>query len=147
AVPGTSVKPGLDNEAASIVVVGCGVVGLPLAVAFADRGCSVLGYDIDKARIADLARGRGGASERGLTPALRRALAGGTLAFDTALNRASVARVSVLAPRAPASAGAGFDAGPLQAAMAAVDRAAADGDLVCIRSTAPIGAARAFAQA
>ena len=30
-----------------VVIGGCGHVGLPLAMAFADRGCSVVSYDIN----------------------------------------------------------------------------------------------------
>ncbi|CAH1659852.1 Protein CapL [Hyphomicrobiales bacterium] len=38
----------------SIAVIGLGYVGLPVAVAFAKSGARVLGFDIDRARIAEL---------------------------------------------------------------------------------------------
>jgi len=40
------------------VVVGCGGVGLPFAVALAATGSAVLGVDIDPARVAALNAGR-----------------------------------------------------------------------------------------
>jgi UDP-N-acetyl-D-glucosamine dehydrogenase len=41
-----------------IGIVGLGYVGLPLAVAFADAGCDVVGVDIDAARVGALREGR-----------------------------------------------------------------------------------------
>ena len=47
----------MDNEQArSIAVVGLGYVGLPIAVAFGKQG-PVVGFDINKAKIAELRRG------------------------------------------------------------------------------------------
>ncbi len=40
-----------------IAVIGLGYVGLPVAVAFARTGASVIGYDIDAGRIAEIAAG------------------------------------------------------------------------------------------
>jgi UDP-N-acetyl-D-glucosamine dehydrogenase len=41
----------------TVGIVGLGYVGLPLAVAFVERGVSVVGYDTDTERVARLARG------------------------------------------------------------------------------------------
>ncbi len=41
-----------------IAVVGLGYVGLPVAVAFARSGMRVIGYDIDRQRVAELCEGR-----------------------------------------------------------------------------------------
>lgn len=41
-----------------IAVIGLGYVGLPVAVAFARSGVPVIGFDIDKRRIAELSNGR-----------------------------------------------------------------------------------------
>ena len=40
-----------------IGIVGLGYVGLPLAVAFAEAGHRVAGYDVDSGRVGRLARG------------------------------------------------------------------------------------------
>jgi UDP-N-acetyl-D-glucosamine dehydrogenase len=44
--------------AMNIGIVGLGYVGLPLAVAFADAGCEVVGVDVDAGRVAALSEGR-----------------------------------------------------------------------------------------
>src|SRR3954454_24226875 len=41
-----------------IGIVGLGYVGLPLAVAFAEAGCDVVGLDVDQSKIAALREGR-----------------------------------------------------------------------------------------
>ena len=41
----------------NIAVIGLGYVGLPVAVAFARSGASVIGFDIDRARIEELHAG------------------------------------------------------------------------------------------
>ncbi|MET0368526.1 MAG: nucleotide sugar dehydrogenase, partial [Methylobacterium sp.] len=41
-----------------IAVIGLGYVGLPVAVAFAKAGFDTLGFDIDPARVAEIAAGR-----------------------------------------------------------------------------------------
>lgn len=44
-------------HARKIAVIGLGYVGLPVAVGFARTGASVIGFDIDAGRIADIAAG------------------------------------------------------------------------------------------
>ena len=44
----------------SACVVGLGYVGLPLAVALAEAGVEVVGYDVDPVRVAELRSGRSG---------------------------------------------------------------------------------------
>ena len=59
AVPGTQC-PGPSSEALSrllpmqIGIIGLGYVGLPLAVAFAEAGCEVVGLDVDRSKIEAL---------------------------------------------------------------------------------------------
>ena len=47
----------LAKRHAHVAVVGCGYVGLPLAVAAAEAGFSVTGFDTDRVRIAKLSTG------------------------------------------------------------------------------------------
>jgi UDP-N-acetyl-D-glucosamine dehydrogenase len=47
----------IEGHSAVIAVIGLGYVGLPLAVAFAERGFSVVGIDVDAAKVAALNRG------------------------------------------------------------------------------------------
>jgi len=48
----------IEQHSALIGVIGLGYVGLPLGLAFAERGMSVLGFDIDPNKITTLAEGR-----------------------------------------------------------------------------------------
>jgi UDP-N-acetyl-D-glucosamine dehydrogenase len=48
----------LADRSARIAVIGCGYVGLPLAVAYADVGFTVTALDVDERKIASLREGR-----------------------------------------------------------------------------------------
>lgn len=52
-----ALKKKLQSKQARVGVVGLGYVGLPLSVAFAEAGYSVIGFDIDKKRVQRLAKG------------------------------------------------------------------------------------------
>ncbi len=47
----------IEGHSAVIAVIGLGYVGLPLAVAFAERGFPVVGIDVDATKVAALNRG------------------------------------------------------------------------------------------
>lgn len=66
-----------------VVVGGCGHVGLPLALCFADAGCSVGIYDIDEAKIDLVRSGRMPFLERGAEELLQRLLPSGRLQFSS----------------------------------------------------------------
>lgn len=42
----------LKNQAESLALVGLGYVGMPIAVAFAKKGLHVIGFDLNKKKIA-----------------------------------------------------------------------------------------------
>ena len=48
----------IENREAQIAVVGMGYVGLPLAVAFAEAGFTVIGVDVDADKVQALNQGR-----------------------------------------------------------------------------------------
>ncbi|TDR93824.1 nucleotide sugar dehydrogenase [Enterovirga rhinocerotis] len=56
--PADRLVAAIEGRTATIAVVGLGYVGLPLAVATADAGFPVIGFDIDPAKIESLAAGR-----------------------------------------------------------------------------------------
>src|SRR6201996_4233263 len=62
------------------VIGGCGHVGLPLAIALADRGARVVIYDVSESAVAAVNAGRLPFDEPGAGPVLRRAVAEGRLA-------------------------------------------------------------------
>jgi nucleotide sugar dehydrogenase len=130
-----------------VVVIGCGAIGLPLAVALASVGKRVLGVDSDGAKVAGLCAGRSELVDAGLAPSLREALADGRLAFAAALGAADRAPTYVIAVPTPSAPDGAFDKASLERALAAIGGIARQGDLVCIRSTLPMGATRTLAAA
>ncbi len=47
----------IESRSATVAVVGLGYVGLPLALTFAEKGLTVIGFDVDERKVADLASG------------------------------------------------------------------------------------------
>jgi UDP-N-acetyl-D-mannosaminuronic acid dehydrogenase len=72
-------RRGADFDLDVVVIGGCGHVGLPLAIAFADRGARVGIYDIDATAVAAVGAGSLPFAEPGARPALARAVAAGRL--------------------------------------------------------------------
>ena len=68
-----------DFELDVVLIGGCGHVGLPLAIAFADRGARVGIYDVSQAAVEKVNAGRMPFEEAGAAEALRRAVAAGRL--------------------------------------------------------------------
>ncbi len=68
-----------------VLVIGSGYVGLVAAACFAEAGHSVLGVDVDAAKLEGLQRGEVPIFEPGLEVIFQRHLASGRLAFSTDL--------------------------------------------------------------
>jgi UDP-N-acetyl-D-mannosaminuronic acid dehydrogenase len=66
-----------------VVIGGCGHVGLPLAIAFADRGARVGIYDVSEAAVATVNAARLPFDEPGAAPVLERVVADGRLLAST----------------------------------------------------------------
>src|SRR5690242_21753410 len=62
-----------------VVIGGCGHVGLPLALAFADRGARVGSYDVSEAAVATVNSGQIPFAEPGADEVLSRVLGTGRL--------------------------------------------------------------------
>jgi len=71
-----------------IAVVGTGYVGLVSAACFADLGHTVIGVDIDPAKVEMLRQGKSPIFEPGLEELLRKGLAAGSLSFTTSVQEA-----------------------------------------------------------
>src|SRR6266550_4614331 len=52
-----ALRKAIDDKSARVGVIGCGYVGLPLAVAYAKAGYSVVGVDVDADRVRKLCAG------------------------------------------------------------------------------------------
>jgi UDP-N-acetyl-D-glucosamine dehydrogenase len=55
--PGVGLRAKIDSGSIRVGIIGLGYVGLPLALAFAEAGLSVLGFDTDEIKVAKLTRG------------------------------------------------------------------------------------------
>ena len=56
-VDARALRERLESHAATVGIIGLGYVGLPLAIACRSAGFSVIGFDIDPAKVDDLNRG------------------------------------------------------------------------------------------
>jgi UDP-N-acetyl-D-galactosamine dehydrogenase len=118
----------------SIAVIGLGYVGLPAALAFAERFPTV-GFDISEARVRDLQRGL---DVTGAVSAER--LRQSPLALTADPARLAACTCFVVAVPTPLDAGDEPDLGPLVAASRLVAGCLKPGDLVCFESTVYPGA-------
>ena len=132
---------------ADVVVVGCGAIGLPLAVALASRGARVTGFDIDAGKVRALRTGDAGMLDEGLAAALNAVLQSGALDFTDGLAASPTARAYIIAVPTPVDADGRFVDGPLRQAWASVSDVAGDRELVVVRSTTPVGTVRRLSAA
>jgi UDP-N-acetyl-D-mannosaminuronic acid dehydrogenase len=72
-----------EFECDLVVIGGCGHVGLPLAIAFADRGAQVAIYDVSESAVESVNAGRLPFDEPGAAPLFERAVASGRLRAST----------------------------------------------------------------
>jgi UDP-N-acetyl-D-mannosaminuronic acid dehydrogenase len=128
-----------------VVVGGCGRAGLPLAIAFADRGRQVAIYDIRGPAVTSVNAGRLPFAEAGAAEPLRRAVASGHLvaSADAAIVATAEHVIVVVADR-PEDQPAELRPDWIEAALAASTAWLRDGQILIVRSTvAPGTTARA----
>lgn len=124
-------------------VVGLGYVGLPLAVAFAQRGVRVLGFEVDEAKVADVSACRSYVGDV-QAPDLAACVRAGTLAATTDMSRlAEVDIISICVPT-PLSKSHDPDVSYVEAATRSVERALRPGQLVLLESTTYPGMTEEF---
>jgi UDP-N-acetyl-D-galactosamine dehydrogenase len=113
-----------------IAVIGLGYVGLPVAVAFARSGASVIGFDIDRKRIDELRAGYDRTRE--VEPA---DLKQPTLRYEHDPSRLSAADFYIVTVPTPIDGARRPDLGAVLAASATVGGALKRGDIVVYEST------------
>jgi UDP-N-acetyl-D-glucosamine dehydrogenase len=122
-----------------IGIIGLGYVGLPLAVAFAEAGCEVIGLDVDEAKIEALNAGRSYVEDvpdselEPLGERLRATLDYGELAACEAV---------VICVPTPLTDSREPDLGPLEASARALAEVLRSGQLVVLESTTYPGTTR-----
>ena len=117
------------------VLGGCGHVGLPLGLAFADAGARVALYDHDEAAVRAVAAGVMPFDEPGAPELLRRALAAGSLVATTDVAVLARADSVVVAVGTPVDEHLNPHLFAAPDAVTAVAGHLVDGQLVVLRST------------
>jgi len=117
------------------VVGGCGRVGLPLGIALAARGLSVVLYDIDAAAVGRVNAGEMPFAEDGAAPMLAGALATGRLRATTDAAAAGLADALVVVVGTPVDEHLNPDLGAVPRAIERCAGHLRDGQLVVLRST------------
>ncbi len=118
-----------------MIVGGCGHVGLPLAIAFAERGARVAVYDIDPVAVAEVGNGRMPFQERGATALLERAVGAGRLLASTDPAIVSTAEYVVVVVGTPVDEHLNPDQQAVPRALADCAEYLRDGQLLILRST------------
>lgn len=124
----------IETKHAKIGVVGLGYVGLPLAVAFAEAGFRVTGFDIAADRAAQLNRGDsyiGDISSERLMPVVH----AGRLRATSDFSGTGAQDVLIIAVPTPLTVTRDPDLGPVKAALAAIAPHMRPGQLIILEST------------
>ena len=126
----------------NLSVIGCGYLGAVHAASMASLGHTVVGIDVDEAKIAKLAAGETPFYEPGLDEVLRDGLASGRLTFSTDYADLADADVHFIGVGTPQRSGAqGADMTYVDAATAGILDHAKPGSLIAGKSTVPVGTA------
>ncbi|MBN9150997.1 MAG: nucleotide sugar dehydrogenase [Cryobacterium sp.] len=118
-----------------VVVGGAGHVGLPLAIALADRGANVQIYDVSESAVDLVNRGVMPFLEPGAEPMLRKALDAGMLGATTDAAIVGQARNIVVVIGTPVDGHLNPDPTAIPTALAACSTHFRDGQLLVLRST------------
>lgn len=123
-----------------ISVIGCGYLGAVHAATLASMGHSVVGIDVDAAKVGQLGRGAAPFFEPGLDELLRDGIATGRLSFSTDFADAARAQLHFLCVGTPQSKTSdGADLSYLVAATEALLPHLAARSAVVGKSTVPVG--------
>jgi UDP-N-acetyl-D-mannosaminuronic acid dehydrogenase len=118
-----------------VVIGGCGHVGLPLAIAFADRGARVGIYDVSESAVEAVNAGRMPFAEPGAAEVLQRVLAAGRLEASTDPAIVSTAEHVVVVIGTPVDEHLNPDQAAIPNALGGCIAYLRDGQLLILRST------------
>jgi UDP-N-acetyl-D-mannosaminuronic acid dehydrogenase len=120
---------------ADVAVIGCGRVGLPLALSFADKGLRTIGIENDPARIGAVREGRMPFDEAGAQEALTRVTEAGTISWSERLVDAARARAIVITLGTPSFSHIEIDISAIRRALDDLLPVLHPGHLLVLRST------------
>jgi UDPglucose 6-dehydrogenase len=129
-----------------ISVIGCGYLGAVHAACMAKLGHDVVGIDVDKGKIEQLALGEAPFFEPGLPELLAESMATGRLTFTTDVSLAEGSAVHFICVGTPQRRGEyAADMTYVDAAFASLLPYVSAGDVVVGKSTVPVGTAEHLA--
>lgn len=128
----------VTDRTESVEIFGLGFVGLTLAVALANRGHQVMGFDNDRDLVRQLLRGQARIHEPRLGDMMRRLISDGLLNFLAEPDDCH-RRISIVAVGTPVRDDDSVALDALESAVATVGQRLRRGDLVMLRSTVPVG--------
>ena len=118
-----------------VVVGGCGHVGLPLAIALADRGASVLIYDVSESSVAKVNAATLPFDEPGAQVRLDAAVASGALRASTDASVVGLAETVIVVIGTPVDEHLNPDPKAVPEALETCAEFLRDGQLIVLRST------------
>ena len=131
----------LKSKKARIGVIGLGYVGLPLLRLFASKGISVLGFDIDEAKVASLNAGR--SYIRSVpTPAVALLRKRKKFEATSDFSRIPEADAIILCVPTPLKTDGTPDLGPIESTTASIAKRLRQGQLIVLGSTTYPGTTR-----
>jgi UDPglucose 6-dehydrogenase len=124
----------------NIAVIGTGYVGLVTTAFFAELGHTVIGVDLNEARIEALRRGEIPIHEPGLDQLIHRHRELGRVAFTTSLQRALLTvEVAVIAVGTPPGEDGSTDLSAVDAVAREIGACLTRPLLIVVKSTVPVG--------
>jgi UDP-N-acetyl-D-mannosaminuronic acid dehydrogenase len=118
-----------------VVIGGGGHVGLPLAIALAERGSKVVVYDVSEKAVATINSGHVPFSEPGAEPVLRRAITNGRFRASTDAAVVGTARNVIVVIGTPVDEHLNPDPNAIPTALGGCSEYFRDGQLLILRST------------
>src|ERR687889_1689141 len=118
-----------------VAIIGCGRVGLPLALAFADRGLQTIGIEIDLPRLEAVRSARMPFDEPGAPEVLQRVTAAGTITWSDRVTDAAGARHIVITLGTPSFSHIEIDMRDIRSALDELMPLLQPGHSLTLRST------------
>ena len=118
-----------------VAIIGCGRIGLPLALSFADRGLRTLGIEIDPRRLQAVRSGRMPFDEPGAAEVLERVTAAGTIAWSDQVADAAQAEHIVITLGTPSFSHIEIDMRDIRSALDELLALLQPGHSLTLRST------------
>jgi len=122
-----------------VAIIGCGRVGLPLALSFAENGLRTLGVDTDSERLEAIAARRMPFEEPGAQQALERATDAGMVEWSSRPADAAQADAIVITIGTPSFAHIEIDLRQIQSVLDDLMPVLREGQLLVLRSTVAPG--------